>query len=459
YKIFFRLIDDHISFEQRLSAKQADIEEVTKGRRKADKIENMESSIVGRLKMATPPTARRAVALGKNSNVQRVSEKWSTVWLAAMGRKTKLTDLADRLRELHRLRDFDFDDWRKRYMNWMNHKKSRVMDFFRRQDADNDGKVTRMEFIDGIIASKFPTTRLEMEKVADIFDKNRDGYIDYREFVAALKTSDKEKFNENPRVQIEQEVQRQMQMCTCNQKYKIQEVSEGKYKFGEQLRLVRILRSTVMVRVGGGWVALDEFLVKNDPCRAKGRTNIELRERFILPDGASQTMTWFRSKTPRTSQSGGACGSQQGSSGSSAGSSSAGHCHAQGPIMKIREKTERSLPMSKHYRSPYSAGALSRTDKSSSKGSLMAEKTPSTELLSPPEQTNASNRNGFSISTSRSSSRVGSEIPVLVSRPHSRAGSDMSDISLQSKDSLAGGTSTPSSKIPPLSRKRLVKRS
>jgi hypothetical protein len=32
---------------------------------------------------------------------------------------------------------------------------------------------------------------------------------------------------------------------------------------------VRILRSTVMVRVGGGWMALDEFLVKNDPCRGK----------------------------------------------------------------------------------------------------------------------------------------------------------------------------------------------
>ena len=24
-----------------------------------------------------------------------------------------------------------------------------------------------------------------------------------------------------------------------------------------------------MVRVGGGWCALDEFLVKNDPCRGK----------------------------------------------------------------------------------------------------------------------------------------------------------------------------------------------
>jgi len=40
-------------------------------------------------------------------------------------------------------------------------------------------------------------------------------------------------------------------------------------QFGEsqKMRLVRILRSTVMVRVGGGWMALDEFLVKNDPCR------------------------------------------------------------------------------------------------------------------------------------------------------------------------------------------------
>ena len=34
-----------------------------------------------------------------------------------------------------------------------NHKKSRVMDFFRRVDKDQDGKITRQEFIDGILAS------------------------------------------------------------------------------------------------------------------------------------------------------------------------------------------------------------------------------------------------------------------------------------------------------------------
>lgn len=38
-------------------------------------------------------------------------------------------------------------------MRWMNHKKSRVMDFFRRIDKDQDGKITRQEFIDGILSS------------------------------------------------------------------------------------------------------------------------------------------------------------------------------------------------------------------------------------------------------------------------------------------------------------------
>ena len=42
-------------------------------------------------------------------------------------------------------------------------------------------------------------------------------------------------------------------------------------QFGEKsaIRLVRFLNSTVMVRVGGGWITLEEFLETNDPCRGK----------------------------------------------------------------------------------------------------------------------------------------------------------------------------------------------
>ena len=37
------------------------------------------------------------------------------------------------------------------------------------------------------LSSEFPTSRPEMETVADIFDKDGDGYINYKEFVAALR--------------------------------------------------------------------------------------------------------------------------------------------------------------------------------------------------------------------------------------------------------------------------------
>lgn len=36
-------------------------------------------------------------------------------------------------------------------MKFMNHKKSRVTDLFRKMDADNDGAVPRDDFIDGIL--------------------------------------------------------------------------------------------------------------------------------------------------------------------------------------------------------------------------------------------------------------------------------------------------------------------
>ncbi len=36
------------------------------------------------------------------------------------------------------------------------------------------------------ICAEFPTSKLEMTAVADIFDRDGDGYIDYYEFVAAL---------------------------------------------------------------------------------------------------------------------------------------------------------------------------------------------------------------------------------------------------------------------------------
>ena len=55
-------------------------------------------------------------------------------------------------------------------------------------------------------------------------------------------------------------------------------------QFGDsqKLRLVRILRSTVMVRVGGGWISLDDFLKKYDPCRGNYHMSIPIGIIFIV---------------------------------------------------------------------------------------------------------------------------------------------------------------------------------
>ena len=180
----------------------------------------------------------------------------------------RLQERLNYVNDLERMKNFDFEEWRRRFLAWLNNKKARVMDFYRKIDTDNDCRVTQSEFIEGFLRSKFPTSRLEMERVAPIFDRNNDGYVDHKEYLETLRASNLPQTEEEI---ILDEVQRQVAKCTCQTKYKVFHVGEGKYRFGEsqKLRLVRILRSTVMVRVGGGWVSLDEFLLKNDPCRGK----------------------------------------------------------------------------------------------------------------------------------------------------------------------------------------------
>ncbi|CAL1283115.1 unnamed protein product [Larinioides sclopetarius] len=422
-----QLIVEHQAFMDDMTKRQPDVDRVTKafqskrqppaqqqpqtGKDKGR--ERHESAKSGR---GTPSIPKAPSRQGfepeiKNPQAREMVDRWRNVWLLAMERQRRLQDKLNYLKELERIKNFDFDEWRKKFLAWMNNKKSRVMDLFRKIDKDNDGKVTHEEFIDGILKSKFPTSRLEMERVAEIFDRNSDGFIDHKEYIDTLRP-DREKGPITEAEKIQDEVQRQVAQCTCAHRFKVYQVGEGKYRFGEsqKLRLVRILRSTVMVRVGGGWVALDEFLVKNDPCRAKGRTNLELREQFILADGVSQSLQPFKSKASPNS-------SQSSQSGNSSFNRSGMSLPATGPITKVREKSERSVPM-RQQRTANSGGSdLSYSDADSSFGSKSARSRATPTRLTPGSATGRSN--------SRPSSRPSS-------RPPSRAASDLSGDNLDS---------------------------
>ncbi|XP_060727867.1 dystonin isoform X10 [Tachysurus vachellii] len=370
------LITEHQTFMEEMTRKQPDVDKVTKThKRKATADAPVQSQIPVLEKGRTyrkksqaqsmyPATVQAQIET-KNPRVNLLMSKWQQVWLLALDRRRKLNDALDRLEELKEFANFDFDIWRKRYMRWMNHKKSRVMDFFRRMDKDQDGKVTRQEFIDGILSSKFPTSRLEMSAVADIFDRDGDGYIDYYEFVAALHPNKDAYKPLTDADKIEDEVTRQVAKCKCPKRFQVEQIGANKYRFylgnqfgdSQQLRLVRILRSTVMVRVGGGWMALDEFLVKNDPCRAKGRTNVELREKFILPEGTTQVMASFRYRGRRSRPS---------SRGASPNRSNSSHsCPAQpNPAVPGTPKTLQHL--TRNYDKPWLTNSKSATPLKSS---------------------------------------------------------------------------------------------
>ncbi|RNA01978.1 GAS2 2 [Brachionus plicatilis] len=63
--------------------------------------------------------------------------------------------------------------------------------------------------------------------------------------------------------------------CTCEKQFPVIKIGEGKYRIGNTKNIVfiRILRNHIMVRVGGGWDTLENYLNKHDPCRCSGDPN------------------------------------------------------------------------------------------------------------------------------------------------------------------------------------------
>ncbi|XP_064530943.1 microtubule-actin cross-linking factor 1, isoforms 6/7-like isoform X2 [Pseudopipra pipra] len=287
------LIAQHTVFVEELNRKQPDVEKVTKScKRKlaADLGPPAARRLATRRRSGGKAPGAAAVPLGglepQTPLLAQLLHRWQQLWLLALDRQYRLETALQRLRELEEFAHFDFGVWRKRYMQWISQMKSRVLDVFRGIDRDQDGRISQREFIEGVLASKFPTNVLEMNAVATIFDMNGDGFIDYYEFVSALHPNRDPLRRSADADQIQDEVNRQVAQCNCAKRFQVEQISANRYRFGEsqQLRMVRILRSTLMVRVGGGWIALDEFLVKNDPCRVKGRTNLKINEKYLSPD-------------------------------------------------------------------------------------------------------------------------------------------------------------------------------
>lgn len=69
-----------------------------------------------------------------------------------------------------------------------------------------------------------------MGAVADLFDRNNEGLIDWQEFIAALRPDWQERKPAPNTDVIHDEVKRLVMLCTCRQKFRVFQVGEGKYR-------------------------------------------------------------------------------------------------------------------------------------------------------------------------------------------------------------------------------------
>merc|ERR1711935_492962 len=114
---------------------------------------------------------------------------------------------------------------------------------------------------------------------------------------------------------LDEMVQYYLGQCSCPTMFTLRKVGDGKYQIGNSKALIymRILRNHVMVRVGGGWDTLENYLNKHDPCRCNRHRvekhlkssciNVERRSTGHVINGRSTTASPAPSGTSTRSSS------------------------------------------------------------------------------------------------------------------------------------------------------------
>ncbi len=306
YDAVYALLEEHKQLQTESTSKQTDYDQVTKHAKKKTGPDR-------RRTVKTPGRGHEGSFIKEyvSPAVTQLAKRWQNLWLLLMDRQMRLQAKLDEIRIQKASAEFNWTEWRDRIKTWLRESKSRVSDMWRKKDQDRDNKLSREEFVEAIIETTFITERWEIELVFNMFESG--ALISYKDFVDALKdrvSSKKEKQPKTDADRIHYEIERQVELCTCQRRYEIVKITEGKYYFGEsqKLRMVRIMRTSVMVRVGGGWETLQHFLLKNDPCRADGKSNCELRETLLMPSDKGSSMQGFKYKRPGVSREGSSTG-------------------------------------------------------------------------------------------------------------------------------------------------------
>uniref|UniRef100_A0A8C6XIX6 EF-hand domain-containing protein n=1 Tax=Naja naja TaxID=35670 RepID=A0A8C6XIX6_NAJNA len=152
----------HTVFMQQLGHKQAEVEKAAKNGRQERAAQlgatasscQQSSGWHGTSRaLPQPPLMLLEHLEPQNPLLAQLVHRWQCLWLAAQDRQHRLQCSQQRHQELEERASFDFAAWRKRYLQWIGHRKSQVLDIFRSIDRGHDGRLTQQEFIGRVLAS------------------------------------------------------------------------------------------------------------------------------------------------------------------------------------------------------------------------------------------------------------------------------------------------------------------
>ena len=228
-----QLIKQHQLLIDEMTSKQGDFERIVRifsNQNITSRSATSTSKYTKRWRTSTPNlTSELNISVSdiRNVKVRELVEKWKIVWQMCMDRLKRLQEKSEYLNDMERTKNFEFDEWKKRFSSWVKNQHGKLLDFYRKIDYSGAGRLTFDDFIEGFLNSKFPTCKAEMEKVVPIFDRNFDTFIDQKEFLETLRTDFRPKSDDEI---IMDEVQRQVSECNCLNRFKVYQVGEGKYR-------------------------------------------------------------------------------------------------------------------------------------------------------------------------------------------------------------------------------------
>lgn len=133
-----------------LEERKGQRDEVLKHARKVEVVKKRPTSLKGR---TSDSGSTEQTLVYASERVKEMCEKWDRVMTIIRARRAALEDRLAHANEVEKLKTFDFDAWRHRYLNWLHVKKARLIDMFYRYDTDRDGRLTRDEFTNAILES------------------------------------------------------------------------------------------------------------------------------------------------------------------------------------------------------------------------------------------------------------------------------------------------------------------